>query len=151
MNPSNKSCFVAGDFNINLLGDMATNSQVFVDIITSHSSLPLINKPSRITENSATVIDITCIYNVLSPPNAGIILSDISDHLTVFSIMPRLTPLILFVLDISLLIYKSWRRSPCYWFCLLLQPVTILIKCSLYLSVNPIKCIHYYSFENEKT
>ena len=107
MNPSNKSCFVAGDFNINLLGDMATNSQVFVDIITSHSSLPLINKPSRITENSATVIDITCIYNVLSPPNAGIILSDISDHLTVFSIMPRLTPLILFVLDISLLIYKS--------------------------------------------
>ena len=87
-NSKDINCFISGDFNINLLDYMAPNSQAFIDITTSYSFLPLINKPTRITSSSATIID-NILSNRLPSPNSGIIYSDISDHLPIFMIMPN--------------------------------------------------------------
>ena len=52
----NKLCLISGDFNINVLATDSNNqSQEFVDVNFSHSYLPLINKPTRITATSATL------------------------------------------------------------------------------------------------
>ena len=55
------------------------------DLFFSHDHLPLINKPTRVIRNNATIIDhiVTndCVNNVL---NAGILVSDISDHFPIF-------------------------------------------------------------------
>ena len=48
----------------------------------------LIDKPTRITSSSATLIDHIISDNVTSEAISGIGLSDISDHLAVFAIIP---------------------------------------------------------------
>ena len=54
----NKSCLISGDFNINLLNvDHNSQCQEFVDLIFNHSCIPLINKPTRVTSTSATLLD----------------------------------------------------------------------------------------------
>ena len=47
-----------GDFNINLLNeDVHTLTNDFLNIMSSNSLYPSITKPTRITSNSATLID----------------------------------------------------------------------------------------------
>ena len=58
INHENKINFVMGDFNIDLLKDdtdRATHD--YLDLIYSYSLIPSIHKPTRITEESATIID----------------------------------------------------------------------------------------------
>ena len=50
----------------------------------SGSFLPLISRPTRLTETSATLID-NIFSNIHPPPQTGIIISDISDHFPVFA------------------------------------------------------------------
>ena len=55
----NKDIYLLGDFNINI-GDTCSNNlhvQEFRNILASHFFAPLIHKPSRIHEKSATIID----------------------------------------------------------------------------------------------
>ena len=51
-----KKCFIMGDFNIDLL-KQNNMSQDFLEIFLSASFLPLISKPTRIVNESATLID----------------------------------------------------------------------------------------------
>ena len=64
----NKQCYILGDFNINLTNyGSHTETQNYVDAMFQHSFIPLINKPTRITTTTATVIDniyIAMIYLV---------------------------------------------------------------------------------------
>ena len=55
---SNKPCVISGDLNINIFNYASSSSQSFIDLLTSHSFLPLIDKPTRITDTSATLIGI---------------------------------------------------------------------------------------------
>lgn len=82
----NKHCLISGDFNINLINYSNPTSQSFIDLLTTHTFLPLIDKPTRITDSSATLID-NIFCNVLPCPNSGILLSDITDHLPIFMYM----------------------------------------------------------------
>ena len=82
-----KTCYLMGDFNINLLNytNHALTSD-FVDLMHSYSFISLINRPTRITNNSATLID-----NIFAnKPNLnsfqGILVTDISDHLPIIYI-----------------------------------------------------------------
>jgi hypothetical protein len=84
----NKKCMHVGDYNLNLLNSsthLPTNE--FADIKLSHSLFPVINKPTRITSSSATLIN-----NIFTSPLdinnsiSGILLWDISDHFPVFHI-----------------------------------------------------------------
>ena len=80
---------IMGDFNIDLLKvDDHPASSEFVDIIFSHSLIPLITKPTRITSSSATLIDniFATIPDSDSQSFQGILCSDISDHYSVFFI-----------------------------------------------------------------
>ena len=55
---SKKSMFILGDFNINLLNtDSHKGSLEFAELMYGNGLVPLIKKPTRITEYSATLID----------------------------------------------------------------------------------------------
>ena len=86
---SNKDSFIIGDFNIDISKCHSLNtSQEFLDTMLSATFLPLITKPTRVTNHSATLIDnIFCNVNPL--PESGIVLSDLSDHYPVFTLFSR--------------------------------------------------------------
>ena len=53
-----KLVYLMGDFNINLLNeDVQMQTQDFLNILSSYCLYPSITKPTRITVNSATLID----------------------------------------------------------------------------------------------
>ena len=91
---ANKDSFIMGDFNIDLLKHANSHlSQEFLDIFLSASFLPLISKPTRVANHSATLID-NIFCNTLPLPDSAIILSDITDHYPItthFSITPPIT------------------------------------------------------------
>ena len=77
--------YLCGDFNINLSNyDSHKGTRYFIDVLFSLGLFPLICKPSRITEYSATLIDNiftndlnNCFLNCL-------LINDINDHLPIF-------------------------------------------------------------------
>ena len=81
----NKLCFLMGDYNINLLNsDKHNPTSDFVELMHSYSFLSLINRPTRITATSATLIDnIFVNYSDLQNSFQCILVTDISDHLPV--------------------------------------------------------------------
>ena len=81
-----KEVIMAGDFNMNLL-DFEQNKKVqnFLNIMFGHSMMPVINKRTRVTKNTATAIDHIFINSVTTTKfKTGIIKSDISDHFPIF-------------------------------------------------------------------
>ena len=80
-----KESIIMGDFNVDLM-KINTVQYVndFIDNFTSYSYLPQIFKPTRITTNSATILD-NIFYNYSEKvEKSGVILTDVSDHLTPF-------------------------------------------------------------------
>ena len=74
---------VCGDFNYNLLQLDENINLSFLSLIRSHSLLPMISKPTRITDVSATLIDnifVTCASNC----HSGSVVSTLSDHFPIF-------------------------------------------------------------------
>ena len=65
-----------------------SKSKAYVDMLLSNSCKSLIDKPTRRTSSSATHIDYIISNNIISGAISGIGLSDISDHLAVFAIIP---------------------------------------------------------------
>ena len=89
----NKICFLMGDFNVNLINYQ--NHHVtgqFLDGMYSNMFFPLITRPSRITSHTATLIDNIFVNNFFERSRSGLLFTDISDHLPVFSIHSDSTP-----------------------------------------------------------
>ena len=83
-----KEVIMAGDFNMNLL-DFEQNKKVqnFLNIMFGHSMMPVINKLTRVTKNTATAIDHVFINSVTTTKfKTRMIKSDISDHFPIFSV-----------------------------------------------------------------
>ena len=81
---------LAGDYNLNLL--KINNDELcseFFDLITSHSLLPQITLPTRLSQISGTLIDnILCkAHTYIKPAKAGILLNKVSDHQPCFIIL----------------------------------------------------------------
>ena len=81
---------LAGDYNLNLL--KINNEELcteFFDLITSHSLLPRITLPTRISNASGTLIDtILCTADVtIKPTTAGMLLNKLSDHQPCFILL----------------------------------------------------------------
>ena len=58
INDEKKHCTLMGDFNLDLLKyNVHEKTTDFVDNIISHGFLPTIHKPTRVTTESATIID----------------------------------------------------------------------------------------------
>ena len=78
-----------GDFNINLLNyEKHEDTTTFIDLMHSFSFISLINRPTRITDNSATLIVniFTNHYDNLDNSVQCIIYTDVSDHFPVIHI-----------------------------------------------------------------
>jgi len=84
INKERKKCYIAGDYNIDLLKhDSHVLTSDYINCIFSHHFYPTINKPTRITATSATLID-NIITNVCqSQFTPSILYADISDHLPI--------------------------------------------------------------------
>ena len=84
----NKHVYLMGDFNADLLkcdGHILTSQ--LLDMFYANALIPLISKPTRITNKSATLID-NIYSNDLMNANVinGILFTKISDHLPIFCI-----------------------------------------------------------------
>ena len=86
-----KSVFLLGDFNANLLNYNEHNEiNEFLDFLASNSFIPLILQPTRITSHSNTLID-NMFSNVIDPDiTSGNLTATISDHLPQFSTIPNM-------------------------------------------------------------
>ena len=84
---SNKAAFLLGDFNLNA-SDYDTNKEVkdFFNLVFQNGFLSLVQRPTRVTRTSATVIDHILTNRVLENKiQSGIIKTDISDHFPIFT------------------------------------------------------------------
>ena len=79
-----KTIFVCGDFNIYLL-KTHNNTKQFLDTMYSLGLYPLIDKPTRITDSSITLIDNIFTNELHFTLTSGIMFNDISDRLPVFA------------------------------------------------------------------
>ena len=85
----NNSIICAGDFNIDLLKYAEhTPTTEFINLLFSCNLFPLISKPTRITNTSATLIDNIYVTNNLTVTHADILYADISDHFPIYAIFP---------------------------------------------------------------
>ena len=91
LNKENKTKFLLGDFNVDLLKlDADANSSTFFDTLTSKLFVPHIVYPTRITPTSKTLID--NIFSNCTNYDDGIsgnLTVSLSDHLAQFLIIPE--------------------------------------------------------------
>ena len=87
----NKYLYILGDFNVDVTPHAETTlaTEEFKNIFSSYHLYPLINKPTRETKTSNTIIDnIYCnIPYPLDTCDVGILRPFIADHNVIFCIM----------------------------------------------------------------
>ena len=94
---SSKLFYAIGDFSLNVL-DYSKNEKVtkFLSLIFEYGLVSVINKPTRVTKNTATAVDDIIANSPLHRTiNKGIIKLNISDHFPIFLIAEterRMTP-----------------------------------------------------------
>jgi hypothetical protein len=84
----NKTLYFIGDFNVNLLNiENHSSSAEFLEMFYSTGTLPLITKPTRIQQQSKTLIDNIFSNSILNYNTInGILHTDISDHFPIFTL-----------------------------------------------------------------
>ena len=82
-----QSIELLGDTNLDLLKyNIHCDTSCYIDTLLNHGMLPLITLPTRISNNSASLIDHISTNSRDDKFESGILISDISDHLPVFYI-----------------------------------------------------------------
>ena len=86
----NSHSYILGDFNINLTNSNHAPTQTFIDSIFSCGFFPLVNRPTRITDLTASLIDNIYTNNIDDITNTltSIIITDISDHFPIVHFTP---------------------------------------------------------------
>ena len=87
---ASKPCYIMGNYNLDLLKhEIHHPTEKFLDIMYANYCIPLINRPTRITRESSTLI-----YNIFSNNHNvndhqvnGILKTDITDHYIIFPIL----------------------------------------------------------------
>ena len=86
VNKENKLIYFAGGDNINLLNDSSCQQiNHFLDVFMVNSMFPVIQYPTRVTINSATLID-NIFTNDIENISSGILFVEISDHFPIFCV-----------------------------------------------------------------
>ena len=79
--------YIIGDVNLNFLRyNEHANTEDYLNMLYSNNFLPLITKPTRLTDHSSTLIDHIYTNAPIQNTTSGIALADVSDHLPVFCI-----------------------------------------------------------------
>ena len=84
---SHKKCDIQilSDFNLNMLNfETHGLTNDYINSLVSKSFLPVINLPTRIKQQSATLIDHIWTNKICSSYYSGILISSLSDHFPVF-------------------------------------------------------------------
>ena len=76
-----------GDFNLDLLESNKPKISEFINLIYSSNCFPCIDRPTRITDHSATLIDNIFTNDVCVDIKSGNLISDITDHFPNFVII----------------------------------------------------------------
>ena len=87
---ASEPCYIMGDYNLDLLKhEIHHPTENFLDIMFANYLVPLINRPTRITRESSTLIDniFSNNYNVIDYQVNGILKTDISDHYIIFHLL----------------------------------------------------------------
>ena len=85
LSKENKVIYLCGDFNSDLLKYENTNNyRKFYDLLTSYGLFPMILLPTRVTKDSATIVDNIFTNNLNNPLTSGNIITDISDNYSQF-------------------------------------------------------------------
>ena len=91
--PKNLLTYNIGDFNINLLKtEICDFEHEFLTSVQSRYFTPTTDKPTRVYNNSATLIDNFFVNNPENVVYSGNVVSDISDHFTQFWIASSVKP-----------------------------------------------------------
>ena len=81
----NKEIYTCGDFNSDLLKmDRNVNYKFFYEQMYSYGLLAQITQPTRVTENTATIVDNIFSNNMDNKILSGNIITDFSDHYSQF-------------------------------------------------------------------
>ena len=76
---------LTGDFNIDLLKSNAhIDTNRYLDILLENDLYPTISKPTRISQNSASIIDHINVKNISEFSRSGVLLDSLSDHCPVY-------------------------------------------------------------------
>ena len=82
------TCIIAGDINIDLIKQQNKNVNLYLETLLEHNFQPFICIPTRITDNSATIIDHINVripkHQIHNKISSGNLISDISDHRPIF-------------------------------------------------------------------
>ena len=79
---ANKIKYIVGDFNQDLIKyDSNIDCQNLVDNAHDNGYLQLVSRPTRVTDHSATLIDLVFADNINSTLSCNILTVDLSDHL----------------------------------------------------------------------
>ena len=85
---NNKLCVLLGDWNLDIMKhDRHSSTAEFLDIMYSKMFFPLITRPTRITSYTTTLLDNIFINSLDSFCASGVLFSDVSDHLPVFTFL----------------------------------------------------------------
>lgn len=79
------NCYFLGDWNLDLLKINDTGVLDFMNLMYSHGFFPLTNKPTRVTDTGATLIDHIWTTQPGNSIKNCIVYTDITDHFPVFS------------------------------------------------------------------
>ena len=86
VNSFSKPCILMGDFNVNILHSSDKNVKLYIDLLISYGYYPCIDKPTRVCNKSATIIDHIWTNSLDIVSSGGILLTDVSDHFAPFLI-----------------------------------------------------------------
>ena len=88
LNKLSQRSYICGDFNINLLNiNNSDHCNNFFEGITTLGFLPQITRPTRLSNDSNTLIDNIFTNNICKPHKARILVTPISDHLMQFCVI----------------------------------------------------------------
>ena len=90
LNQENKEIYLCGDFNCDILKiDYQNSYKTFYNLLLSYGLSPFILLPTRITDNSATIVDNIFSNNSTNNILSGNVVTDMSDHFAQFISIQR--------------------------------------------------------------
>ena len=81
----NKTIYLMGDYNFNLLNHHSLHIESFINIMHSNNLFNVITKPTRVVRGSATLIDHIWTNDYNNCLKNGILYDNTSDHFPIFS------------------------------------------------------------------
>lgn len=131
--------FITGDFNLDLLNYLNDNRCLnFMNVMFSNSMTPIITKPTRITQNSSTLIDNIFIVHPESFL-AGCLTMTLSDHYGIFIVKKNFC-LMSNVRNLKLLFIEIRVKRLLITYIQLFKLMTLLILLTVLMSMRQCCC-----------